>query len=59
MKNPQTHRIIYYKIIISQFHIETLAFKAWPGGVLEGRAAFATMSALPSHIFKLSIVDGT
>ena len=22
---------------------------AWPGGVREGRAAFATVSALPSH----------
>lgn len=27
---------------------------AWPGGVREGRAAFATVSALPSHkVFKL------
>ena len=24
---------------------------AWPGGVREGRAAFATVSALPSQVF--------
>ena len=33
---------------------------AWPGGVREGRAAFATVSALPSHILlpDCQIIDG-
>ena len=33
---------------------------AWPGGVREGRAAFATVSALPSHKFFIGCqtIDG-
>ena len=33
---------------------------AWPGGVREGRAAFATVSALPSHILlNCQFIDGS
>ena len=32
---------------------------AWPGGVREGRAAFATASALPSQNFSIvKMIDG-
>ena len=33
---------------------------AWPGGVREGRAAFATASALPSQSFSIvKMIDGS
>ena len=35
------------------FYKPTTCF-AWPGGVCEGRAAFATVSALPSQVFHIS-----
>ena len=43
-------RVSWYSVILLvKINFKFYAYIAWPGGVREGRAAFATVSALPSH----------